>query len=121
MQKTKKVSVHKSTITLNTGETIHQYTQKVSSKGRSHCEKKLNLGSKKNYIFTEEIFGDKAVFGVEKYDSVGGLKYYGVTYKRSGDDFEFGDLVEVEKVTSFRPVKTGIPMKKSEDFWSGVV
>lgn len=121
------VIVHKASVSLNSGETIHEYIRKVSQKGREHCKKKLNLEEKKSYVYMEEAYGDSAVFSVEKYTdaSTGGAKYYDVSYKRDGEDFEFGELTEVEKVTSFKPVKEKISVAKikldKEDFWSGAI
>jgi hypothetical protein len=135
MSEERTVIVHKASVNLVGGESIHDFTHKLSSKGKEYVFKKLNITKKTGWGYMVEAYGDKVVFEVTKRnpEMSGVYKYYGVPYVRKDGNFEFGELTEVEKVTSFKPVKDSMSVTKSgstveikledveKDFWNGAI
>jgi len=132
--KTMYAAVHKAAITLMAGETVNQFTRALKEAGAKYLATKLNLGPKDD-VWCVEVFANKAVFDVYKAATTGPTsapsttKYYSVDYKRDKGDFVFGDVMEVQRMTQFKP-KPGVAVKKclvgdwfqtEKSFWSGVV
>ena len=126
------VAVHKAKISLKSGESISDYTAKLRNEGREHVMKKLSIGDSEGSAWMAEAFSTKAVFSVYKYDSGEGDAYFSTTYKRKEDSsFEFGDVTEVERVTTFEPKSgTGVQdvsknldgwVKVKKSFWGGLI
>lgn len=109
------VAVHKAAISLKAGESINDFTRELSTAGKEHVFKKLNLMQDSAYAWMAEAFGDHVVFDVEKRGDGKGAKYFAFTYKRDDSNFTFGDLTEVERVTTFRPKKANIKKSKGEE------
>lgn len=104
------VIVHKAMVTLGAGESLGMFTQRLSGASREHIMKKLNIAKGAGGAWMVEAFGDKVVVSAYKGDDAS--KYYAFTYKRDkAGKFEFGDTVEVERVTSFKP-KPGMSVTK---------
>ena len=115
--KTMYAAVHKAAITLMDGETIAQFTKALKEAGSKYLSTKLNLGQKDD-VWCVEVFANKAVFDVYKAATTGqtpsasSSKYYAVDYKRDKGEFAFGDVMEVQRVTQFKP-KPGVAVKKA--------
>jgi hypothetical protein len=108
------VVVHKAQIPLARGESINQYTQRLSEAARKYAITKLNIVKGGAYMC--EAFNDSLVMDVYKRladDGPTEYKYYSVMYTRKADgDFMFSSFTEVERVTSFRP-KAPLAITKS--------
>jgi len=106
------VIVHKAAVTLGTGESLGMFTQRLSGAAREHVMKKLNVAKGSGGAWMVEAFGDKVVMSAYKSEDVS--KYYAFAYTRDKlGKFEFGDTVEVERVTSFKP-KPGMTVAKAK-------
>ncbi len=102
--------VHKANVPLASGESLSKYMSGLGSAGGTYIKKQLNLNSlaKPSYAgaYMLEAYSDKCVFDVYKYggpDTPGDYRYYAVNYTRKANgDFEFKDLTEVERVTTYQ-------------------
>jgi hypothetical protein len=137
------VVVHKANIALATGESIGRYTQALNEAGRKHVLQKLNMTQKGGYVYMVEAFSESAIFEVYKNATsdaeVSSYTFFAAPYKRKEGNFTFGELVEVERVTSFKrkaSMDFGVAKARSENpekelfvgwrrstkaFWSGVL
>ena len=107
------VLVYKQNIPMYTGESLEDYTRKLNTAARTHVTNKLNITKGSGGAWTVEIYNDRAVVSV--YDGEGSDRYYLVKYSRDKNGtFNFGDMIEVERVTSFKP-KTDMQITKTED------
>lgn len=109
------VIVHKAKLPLAKGESLGQYTQRLSESVRKYAMTKLNV--QKGGAFMCEAYGDSLVVDVYKRplndDGPTEYKYYSVEYTRKEDgNFTFGPFQEVERVTSFKP-KAPLSITKS--------
>jgi len=119
------VVVHKANVPLARGESLRAYTAALSEAGRQHAMQKLNLIAKSGDVFMVEAYSDSAIFEVYKYGEegqAGKFNFYATKYSRDKNgNFSFGDLLEVQRVTSFKP-KTEFEVTKSgEGFWTGLL
>jgi hypothetical protein len=106
------VIVHKATIALRTGESLGVFTRELSRSSREHIMKKLNIAKGSGGAWDVEVFGDKVVMAA--YKDGDATKYYAFKYTRDKvGNFEFGDTVEVERITSFKP-KSGMSITKGK-------
>lgn len=105
---------------LAAGETLRDATKKLSDAGVKKLVTKLNLDVKKTSVYMLDVFEGAAVFEVYKSEpSKPGdyFRFYAMKYTRkNGGDFEFGDMVEVERVTRYE-AKANAPITKSADEW----
>jgi hypothetical protein len=103
------VIVHKA-INLRTGETLGQFTQELSTAGRAHVFKKLNMSEQNGGSWMVEVFSKSVVFtAYKRTDPPSKDKYFAFTFDRTEKGtFEFGDMVEVERVTSFKAKEVGV-------------
>lgn len=102
------VAVHKSAIELATGESLKQFTTALTNACREHVKMKLN--SPNSYAYVVEVFGSALI--VETYKEDDKESYYAMSYKRDKyGKFEFGDMQEVERFTSYR--KKAMPITKA--------
>lgn len=100
------VVVHKANVPLAKGESLGQYTQRLNGDARKYVQKQLNLSDKGTSVYMLEVFADKAIMDVYQYKegSPSTYKFYGIDYARKANgDFEFKELTEVERVTSYEP------------------
>lgn len=117
------VVVHKANVPLAKGESLGQYTNRLNGDARKYVQKQLNLSDKGTSVYTLEVFSDKAIVDVYQYKEGGPstYKFYGIDYTRKANgDFEFKELTEVERVTSYEPkaslsITKGKKAKKGED------
>lgn len=107
------VIVQKS-IELGKGETLGEFTSALEQAARAHVAKKLNLPGptrEKPYpgwgCYSCEIMSSSIVVNVYQ-DGPTPSKYYAFTYTRDEKTgvFTFGDTVEVERATVYRPKAT---------------
>jgi len=109
---TMQVVVQKS-IELRSGETLNDFTRALSAGGRAHVLKKLNIAPGGGGAWMVEVFKDSVVFAAFKRDAEQD-KFFAFTHKRQANgDFEFGDLMEVERVTGFRTKQATTSVSKS--------
>lgn len=102
------IIVHKG-IDLRTGETLSAFTRELSAGAREHAMKKLNLAlgsptkAPEGGAYVMEIFSKNVVMSVWK-NGEGMDRYYAFTFERDPKTltFKYGDLMEVERVTSYR-------------------
>ena len=102
------VIVHKA-IDLRAGETLGTFTRELSMGAREHAMKKLNIatGSPTKVAdggaYVTEIFSKNVVVSVWK-NGDGADRYYAFSFERDPKTnvFKYGDLMEVERVTSYR-------------------
>ncbi len=107
--------VHKATINLMGGESVHDFTAKVNKAGQDYLFQNLSIPKKDSWVYMREAYADSAVFSVYKSSDGGGRenKLYGLTFKRDKNGaFTFSSPIEVEQFTQYRPVKTGIVVTK---------
>jgi hypothetical protein len=129
---THNVAVHKAAITLGTGESIGQFTSRIREAGVKFLKQKLNLT--KAGIYPVEIFSKTIVFNVYKFgdsNTTGEAfdKLYAVAFTRKNSgDFEFGTLIEVERVTSYHAKSKTMDVTKSlhpgwveKSLWGGIL
>lgn len=110
--------VHKANIPLLKGESVSQFMSKLQAAAREHIMKKLNMTAKTGYVYCFETFADATIADVSKRGPTDSdpwtYGYYALPYTRkTAGEFDFGDLVEVERVTSFQP-KQPIPLTKGK-------
>lgn len=111
-KKEKEVLVHKSTVTLMKGESVHDFARKINDVGKAHLYKMLGL-QKEDYVWMCEVFSGSAVFNVDK--SKAKFTYYALPYTRDKKgEFVFGPHIEVEKITSFKPKMNAVIQKNNE-------
>lgn len=116
---TMEVAVTKANIPLLKGETIRQFTNALSEAGQPFLKRKLNL-QKSDFVFMVETMSNISVFEVFKEHSTDGkrIRFFATKFTRDVKNglFEFGETVEVRRVTSFEPVagKT-VPLTKDKD------
>jgi hypothetical protein len=104
-------------IDLMKGETLAQFTSALSGKGREYLYQKLNLVKDKDGCYMAEVMSNVAVFDVyrSKTGAANQYGYYAVKFDRDKDGtFKFGDVVEVERVTTYQP-KSMTAVSKSAD------
>lgn len=108
-------------IKLATGETLRDFTQKLSDGVRKFMFQKLSLGSEKASVFTEDVFSTALVVEVFKFGQMGNAddrrRFFAMKFTRDDKGtFQFSNMIQVERVTSFRPKETGLtPTTKSKD------
>jgi hypothetical protein len=108
MESNQMVVVHKASLPLLDGESLHDFNYKFNDAARKHLRQKLNLGTKDD-VRGVETFGDSAVFCAYYDQSVTkvqpSMRYYMVSFTRDGDGkFSFSSTTEVQRVTTFQPV-----------------
>lgn len=110
------VVVHKAALQLKAGESVSVFTQNLTDAGRSYLKQKLNL-QKGDACYAMETFADKVVFNTYKYENPPSQdKYYAVKYSRKPDgSFEFGEAVEVQRVTTYEAKNNTFTVTKSKD------
>lgn len=111
------VVVHKARLPIAKGESLGQYTQRLSEAARKYAMTKLSV--QKGGAYMCETYSDSLVMDVYKRpmndDGPTEYKYYSVAYTRKENgDFTFGPFQEVERVTSFKP-KGNLAVTKSKD------
>ena len=122
MNETHNVVVHKANIPLLKGESLKDFTCALREAGRKHVMQKQNLPSKGVDVYMVEAFSDHIVFDVYWYGENAvkdkQMQFFAVPYKRGTDGkFEFGDTMEVRRVTTYEPVSsvtkaTTVPVSK---------
>lgn len=115
MQKQENAIVHKATINLIGGESVHDFTSKVNKAGQDYLFQNLSIPKKDSWVYMREAYAESAVFSVYKNSDGGGResKLYGLTFKRDKNGaFSFSSPIEVEQFTQYRPVKTGVVVTK---------
>lgn len=128
------VVVHKADISLAAGESLGQYTQKLSDAVRKYAVQKLNFGSgpdgrSNGSCYIVEAYSDAAVISAYKYGSAsspGWDKYYSIGYERDDKGvFKFSDWKEVERVTTYAPKETMAVTKSAHwrprNLWVGAL
>jgi hypothetical protein len=126
---TMEVAVNKANLPLMNGESLQRYTSALSEEGRAYVMNKLNAPQQRGNAWLVEAWKDKAVFCA--YSDRVPEKYYAVPYKRDNTGkFEFGAMMEVKRVTDFKPA-TSVGVSKaltfggwqqtSKSFWNGVL
>ena len=116
-QPTHDVVVHKD-ISLDTGESLGMYSQKVRDAGTKYVKQKLNL-TKDSGCYPIEIFSKSVIFSVYQYgpnvDDDKRNRYFAAAYTRKNDGaFEFSTLTEVEQVVGYQPKDSTTPTTKAE-------
>ncbi len=108
------VAVHKANIPLLKGESVHQFTNELSKAGREHVMKKLNMTEKSgNGAWMAEAFSGSVIFSTYKSDEPS--TYYACAYKRDEKGaFDFGSLVEVQRMTVFKPKEATVTKSLNE-------
>jgi hypothetical protein len=107
------ILVYKQNISMVNGESIDDYTRKLNIASREYIMGKLNIAKGDGGAWTVEIYSDKVVMGVYKGEE--STKYNMIKYSRDKDGtFNFGDMIEVERVTTYKP-KTDMQITKTED------
>lgn len=82
------------------GETLSMATKALSDGARTHIQQKLGL-PESVHMFMMEVMSKVAVF--EIFEKDGSMRFVAVKFDRDGKTFKFGDVMEVERVTSFVP------------------
>jgi len=100
------VAVHKANISLQAGESVREYTKALGDAAQKALKQKLNLMQEAD-VWPIEVFTDKVVLDVfqpKATDSKQRMRYFGMKYTRKDTgDFEFGETVELKRVTRFEP------------------
>lgn len=114
------VVVHKANIPMMNGESLQDYTRKLSEAARAYASKKFLLSREKgDYCWTTEMFSDSVIVSVEKVKMP--IKMYGIMYKRDPKsmEFKFGTPVEVQRKTSYEAVPGATPsINTTKAVWS---
>lgn len=94
------VVVHKANVPLMDGESIYQFTSKLSDESRMYVEKKMLLSRDKgDYTWMVELFASSVIMSVTKVRMP--TKMYALSYTRKDGMFSFGTPVEVERKTTY--------------------
>lgn len=105
------VVVHKASIALSPGESLDKFISKLSDATRAHATKKFLLNREKgDFTWMVEAFGSSVITSVSKDRQP--RRMYAMAYSRDSKtkEFKFGDPVEVERKTSFAPVKATVSL-----------
>lgn len=99
--------VHKANIALAKDESLHDYTNALGEQVRAHVIAQKRMDTKSDYCYIVEVYPSLVVVSYSM-TSNGATKssygYVAVTYERGEDKaFKFSDMVEVERVTTYRP------------------
>jgi hypothetical protein len=110
------VIVHKA-ISLKKGETLSQFTEALSAAVRGKIMEALRIAKDKGSAYIMEVTEKAVIVQTYVYNQSGSdYRTYMYKYERDTDgDFEFSDLTEVERVTSYRPKTTTSNVLKSID------
>lgn len=112
------VAVHKAGLPLADGESLGHYSAALRKAASEALMKKLNLTPKTASAYMLEVFASNVVFDVCKREGgpdgpMSEYKYYMLSYTRKDNGaFDFANVMEVERVTSFRP-KESLPTAKA--------
>jgi hypothetical protein len=108
------ILVYKQNMPMYNGESIGDYTRKLDIASRTHMMSKLNIAKGSGGAWTTEIYNDKVIMCVYKGEESN--RYYLVKYSRDKNGtFNFGDMIEVERVTSYKPK---VDMQITKAVWS---
>ncbi len=118
MSSTHKVVVHKASIPLAAGESVREFTRKLSDAGATALRSKQNLPDKGTDIFMLEAFSDAVIFEVFKFGPdvphEKRMRFFAMKFTRKDTGaFDFTDSTEVQRVTRFEPKQT--PVTKRDD------
>jgi len=120
MNVTMKTVVHKANVPMLKGETLRMFTQALSDSGSTYLRRKLNL-LEQDGVYMLETMADQAVFEAYKTNGPTGkpsCKYYALKFKRKSDGgFEFGESVEVHRVTQYEPVTKAAEAPVQKEAW----
>lgn len=126
MKKEKSVTVRKANIPLMAGETLSGFTNALDREGKNHIFTALGLDKKNSWTYIEDVYQKTVVFCVSSKNA--DYSHYSLSYERNKEgEFSFGDLVKVERVVSYKPMKNDIVIKSvswkktAQDIWQGVV
>jgi hypothetical protein len=113
MRNTMKVIVHKANIPMIKGESLTDFTGNLSKAAKEHTLAKLNISNKNGGGWLMEAYSDKVIMAA--YNGDDPTKYYATSYKRNVDgSFAFGDLVEMERTSVWKPKGQSI-LKSKQD------
>lgn len=113
-------------------EPLREFERRLRDDGMESLKAALEL-NKDDYAWTNEVFGDSAIFDVSmSMAKGGGSKFYRMEYSRDmkSGEFTFKEPVEVRKVVSYEPITvtksaTGeeddIEVLKVSSVWDGIV
>lgn len=92
--KTKKTQIYKSSLGLQPGETLHEFTGSLTEAARKM------FGEDDLWVWAEEIRSDSVIFSIQKEDE---LKFFQHRYSRGLEGFEFDEGQEVERMWYWMP------------------
>jgi hypothetical protein len=89
------------------GESIRTATKKLRETGAEFIARKLNTPPNQLDVFPVDVFSTAAVFDVFKRDKPGDPQFFALKFSRTAKgDFEYTDMIEVERVVGFQPKTT---------------
>lgn len=113
---TMEVIVHKANISLQSGESVQEFSNLLRLAAKSHVMQQLNIADDKGGAWMVEVYSDKAVLEVWQEGKNPRYTYQMVGYARDKDGkFSFNSMTEVKRVTTFKPTESSISIAKSED------
>lgn len=114
---THEVAVHKANLALAKDESVYDFTGSLGEQVRAYVYSKKGMDTtKSDYCYLVEVYPTTVIVSYSLYSngSKGSYGYVSVTYERDTDTkvFTFSNMVEVERVTTYRP-KTLFKVLKS--------
>lgn len=124
------IHVEKAELPMESGESVNAFTEKLRKAAALHIAKLRGM-QKAVDVWPMEVYANKLVVDVffreEKDDGKNALKttamnprFFQLAFKRDGDNFQFGETVEVERKVVFTP-KAKIEKAMGAGFWDGVI
>jgi uncharacterized protein with LGFP repeats len=114
------VIVHKANIALQNGESLHDFSNSLSNAAKGHALQQLNIVDGKGGAWMVEAYSDRVVLEVWQEGKTPRYMYQQMGYVRDKDgNFTFNNMIEVKRVTTFKPTKDAISVTKAaeQDFW----
>jgi hypothetical protein len=120
---TMEIIVHKQNIPTIEGETLNQFSQRLSDAAKKHLLFKLNIAKDKGYVWPIEIYSDYIVMSGNNDGE--NARCYAFTYTRKKDgNFDFGNTTEVERAIEYKPINGGISKswaETSKNLWKDIL
>jgi len=125
MNENRIVEVYKADISLQEGETLQLFLEKL----RGSVQKKFGIPRTEKkpgiYAYTRAVFADRIVFEKDEEGPSRGMKLWSVDYSRADNgDFKFGTPSEVKEQVNFVPVSKSVEQPERIEFesvWKGLV
>ena len=118
---TMNVIVHKANISLQDGESLSDFSNALSQAAKQYALQQLNVADGKGWAYLVEAYPKKVVVEVSQEGQSPRYTYQQMGYTRDKNGkFEFDNMVQVKRVTTFKPSDPKVSIAKAADLWEPV-